>query len=115
MTKSTGMILLLIFTFFIMGCQKDTSPITNTNMPDWLINYTEEMQNDPSYYRTIVYRYEWKQTFVYHIMIPSSSCLYCELYKHDGTKIDFNDNQLTQDFMTNKKNEKIVWEWKGDL
>jgi len=112
MIKSTGMILLLIALFYLSSCQKDTSPITNIDTPDWLNSYIEEIQDEPSYIGTKVYRYEWKGSLVYHIEIPVSSCAYCEVYDQSGMKIEFKDDLMFQDFMNNKKNEVLVWEWK---
>ena len=110
MIKSLGLIALLITIFIQLNCQKDTSPITNMDTPEWLNSYIENIQDNPDYFGTKIYRYEWKENFVYHIMIPISSCAYCEVYNQSGTKIEFNNDTTFQDFLNNKKNEVIVWE-----
>jgi hypothetical protein len=82
--------------------------------PEWLNSYIEGIQDNPDYVGTKVYRYEWQENFVYHVMIPISSCAYCEVYNQSGTKIEFKDDNTFQDFLSNKKNEVIVWEWKDN-
>ena len=107
----TSMLLLVFFTLFLItGCQKDTSPIIIT--PDWLNRYIADIQDNPEYYGTKIYRYEWKEKIVYHVMIPISSCAYCDVYDQRGSKIKFKDDAAFQDFINNKKNEVVVWEWK---
>ena len=111
MVKYLKIFLFIIVFYNLCSCIKDTSPISTGDTPDWLNNYIENIQDNPDYFGTIIYRYNWKGNFIYHIMIPISSCAYCEVYYHSGEKIVFENNML-QDFMNNKKNEVIVWEWK---
>ncbi len=111
MVKYLSIFLFIIVFLCLSSCIKDTSPITTSDTPDWLNNYIENIKDDPSYFGTTIYRYSWKGNFVYHIMIPISSCAYCETYYFSGEKIVFANNMF-QDFMNNKKNEFIVWEWK---
>ena len=110
MIKYIGIISLLIAISIQFSCQKDTSPVIGT--PEWLKEYIEKIQGNPEYYGTKIYRYEWKEKIVYHVMIPISSCAYCEVYDQSGTKIEFKDDTTFQDFLSNKKNEVIVWEAK---
>ena len=111
MVKTLAIFLFIIVLLFLSSCIKDTSPIKTGDTPDWLNNYIENIKDDPSYIGTIIYRYNWKGNFVYYIMIPISSCAYCDVYYHSGEKIVF-DNNMLHDFMNNKKNEFIVWKWK---
>ena len=101
MIKSIIKIIFIIAFFYLSSCHKDTSPISNNDIPDWLNSYIEEMKDDPTYFGTKIYRYVWKRNFIYHIMIPLSSCAYCEVYDQSGTKIEFNDDLIFQDFLNN--------------
>jgi hypothetical protein len=114
MIKFITNILLLVFLFIQFSCQTDKTPITNLSTPEWLNSYIEEIQDNPDYYGTKIYRYEWREKFVYHVMIPISSCAYCEVYDQSGIKIDFRDDSNFQDFLNHKKNEVVVWEWKNN-
>ena len=114
MSGVSRMFLILFVISFLFGCQKDTSPITNVDTPEWLKNYIEDIQDNPNYLGTKIYRYEWKEKFVYHIWIPISSCAYCEIYNQKGEKISFKNDEEFQDFINKKKNEIIIWEWESN-
>src|SRR4030042_2776752 len=96
----------LFITF--MSCQKDNSvELFNyeRDTPVWLKEKIDSMSTNHYYYGTKVYRYEWNGEFTYHIMIPISSCAYCELYDQDGNKIQITDDDLFSDFQQNRRNE----------
>ena len=80
--------------------------------PIWLKEKIISMSTNHDYFGAKVFRYEWHDKFLYHIMIPISSCAYCELYDQNGNKINFSDDETFQDFLINKKNEILVWEWR---
>ena len=103
----------ILFIVFV-SCHKDISvePFNyERDTPAWLKVKIDSMSTNQYYTGTIVYRYEWNKELVYHIKIPLSSCAYCELFDHNGNRI-----QLTEetgfDFQENRSNEIIIWEWK---
>ena len=102
---------ILVSLFVLTSCQKENTvqtfnPVKDT--PAWLKVKIDSMETDPSYSGAIVYRYEWQKQFIYHIMIPISSCAYCELYLHDGSKVQPSESSLS-DFLKNRTNEIIIW------
>ena len=103
----------LSFFLFIafQSCQNSVeSTIYEKDSLHWLKVKIESLEANPDYVGSKVYRYEWNSNFVYHIMIPISSCAYRELYKSDGSKIQFTNNEMVNDFINNKKNEVLIWE-----
>lgn len=106
-------VLLIVFSgIFIYGCQKDTSPVNET--PTWLNNYIENIKEDPSYYGTVITRYEWKKKYYYDVDIPISSCIICDVYNQYGERMLWNDSSAT-DFVNNRKNGFVIWHWEGNL
>jgi hypothetical protein len=104
----------ILFYFTFIGCKKEN--VTETfdyqrDTPGWLKEKINLMSGDQQYHGTIVYRYEWKNQYIYYIFIPVSSCAYCELYYQDGSKVKFTNEISSQDFLDNKWNELIIWEW----
>jgi len=79
--------------------------------PPWLKTRIEQMEVEPTYMGTVIYRYDWHGAFVYDIKIPINSCAYCEVYNQQGHNIDLTNEKLLQDFFQNKRNEVLVWEW----
>jgi hypothetical protein len=77
--------------------------------PPWLKAKIDSIAAIPDHFGTTVYRYEWNGEFVYHIENLVSSCAYCELYDHNGIKLEFTNDETFQDFLENKKNEVVVW------
>jgi len=78
--------------------------------PEWLKTKIDTMSNHTDYYGTSVFRYEWNEDFIYHIMIPISSCAFCELYYENGNRTNIVSDVLFTDFVNNRKNETLVWE-----
>ena len=107
--------ILLSFFLFIafLSCQNSVeSTIYENNSLQWLNVKIESLTVHPDYVGSKVYRYEWNSNFVYHIMIPISSCAYCELYNSDGSKLIFTNDEKFSDFLKNKKNVVLIWERK---
>lgn len=103
-----------LFILAFSGCRKDTlvEPFDyERDTPVWLKEKIDSMSVDNRFVGTKVYRYEWKRNLMYHIMIPFSSCVYCELYYQSGNKPQLDQVEF-QDFLSNKKNATIIWEWK---
>lgn len=100
--------------FLLISCQKENViELFNyeRDTPEWLKAKIDSMSNHQDYYGTKVFRHEWKAKYIYHIVIPVSSCGYCDVYDQNGNKLQFaNDNEF-QDYLKNRKNEILVWEW----
>lgn len=102
----------IIFSF--ISCQEGniSEPFNYvSDTPSWLKDKIDNMSANPEYFGTKVYRYVWNNKFVYHIMIPIGSCGYCELYEQSGIKINFVNDAIFEEFLENKTNETLVWEW----
>ena len=104
------------FLFFtILSCQKDNSvePFNyERDTPVWLKEKIDSMSINHDYFGSKVYRYKWNNNYTFYIMIPISSCAYCDVYDQNGNKIKFTNDTMFNDFVNNKKNEVLVWEWK---
>ena len=59
-----------------------------------------------------VYRHTWHYNYVYYIYVGLSSCAYCEVYYENGSIVKFTNDNMLQDYLNNRKNEKLIWEWK---
>jgi hypothetical protein len=103
---------LSLATALCAGCQHDLGIESfefERDTPGWLKVRIEAMAVDPYYAGTVVYRHEWKGMFVYHVDIPLSSCAYCEVYDQAGNRIQFASDGALQDYLTNRRNELVVW------
>lgn len=101
----------------ITGCKRETSvePFNyERDTPTWLKEKINAYSQNKDYFGTKVFRYEWKSSTVYYFAIPISSCAFCDVYNANGIKIFFSSDQMIQDFLDNRKNEVLVWEWKSD-
>jgi len=98
----------------LMSCQDDgiTGPFDyHRDTPDWMKAKIDSISSIPNNVGTRVLRYEWRGEFIFYIEVPISSCAYCELYDQEGAKIQFTVPGTFEDFLLNKQNEIIVWEW----
>jgi hypothetical protein len=99
----------------VIGCNNEivTAPFNyERDTPVWLKAKIDSMSNNKDYFGTKVFRHEWKSNFIFYIYIPINSCAYCEVYDPNGNKIHFTDDAMFQDYIDNRKNEILVWEWK---
>ena len=108
--------LLIIFSFLMIvfiGCNNSVEPFNyERDTPAWLKVKIDSMSTNQLYHTSKVYRNTWHNSYTYYIFNPWSSCVYCELYYDNGDKIIFTDDEMIQDYMNNRKDEIIIWEWK---
>ncbi len=101
-------ILVILIIAFIFGCKKENNEIS---LPDWMQNMTDTLETNDYYWGSKIHRHEWKTNYYYHLEIPLSSCAYCNVYEENGKSVDW-EIENVEDYWENKKNEKIMWEWK---
>ena len=109
-----SILILALSAFLVVGCHTENAagPFDyERDTPVWLKAKIDSISDGPLAFGVRVYRYEWRGEFVYHIENPISSCAYCELYDQTGAKMQFPDNETFEDFLTNKKNRILIWEW----
>ena len=51
--------------------------------------------------------------FVYHIEVPTSSCMFCELYDQSGNRMYFQSQAEFEDYRHNRKNGVLVWQMRS--
>jgi hypothetical protein len=80
--------------------------------PQWLKIRIDSISTSTGHYYdlTKVYRYNWKDTYIYHFSIPLSSCVYCELYDQNGRKISAAVESSLKNILHNRKNEVLIWD-----
>jgi len=98
------------------GCEEESSIsgkeyiICGETNPDWFLNLIEEVESDTLYYAgSIIYQYEYSDSYFFHLTIPLSSCAYCRLYNCDGNIVEWSSETEFQDFLENRTNEIIIW------
>lgn len=106
--------IIIVITF--LSCKQDSvvEPFNyERDTPQWLKEKINYMSSHGDYYGTKVFRYELKRIFIYHFVIPVSSCSYCDVYNQQGTKIQFTGENEFQVYLNNRENELLIWEWKN--
>jgi hypothetical protein len=104
----------LLFTVLTYCQEKDTTKSFNyeRDTPAWLKARIDSISIDAKHYALAkVTRYEWKDKYVYHIYNGLSSCMYCELFYEDGNGVRFESEKEFQEFLKDRKDSLIVWEW----
>jgi hypothetical protein len=77
---------------------------------EWLKEWIKKAEiNENHYYDlSVIYLETFNSQPVFYIYISASSCLFCEVYYCDGTKVKFTTESLTE-FSNNLKKDKIIW------
>jgi hypothetical protein len=109
--------LCVLLSLVLVSCNKDSGvePYDYArDTPEWLKEKISVMSNDTTHFFAMakVYRYKWREALIYHISIPLSSCMYCELYDQNGNRIQFSNDVTLMDFLTNRSGEILIWESK---
>ena len=99
----------VLFLFiFLVSCEKEDTP--NIKIPDWLEPRIEELENWEHCYGCRLTRITFKNEYYYNVSCVFWSCgAYCELYDKNGRLVNEMDNFSFDDFITNKKDEVVLW------
>ena len=103
--------ILSLLSLLVISCYKDNSVEAPTGTPEWLQAKIDSMSQNQDYYGTTVYRYKWNGAYVYHIVIPISSCAFCDVYNQSGIKLQFANDAQFQEFLNNRTDAVLIWEW----
>jgi len=90
--------------------------ISKENLPEWLVGRINEIEamysKDVSIVKVRILKGEWKNSNVYFISDTYQSCLFCEVYQDDGTKIVWAANDIAFDnFCAKSKNWVLIYEF----
>ena len=109
MLKNFLIFLLLLFT--IIGCHSNLmeSYSYEKDTPVWLKVKIDSISTQKYYWGTNIFRYKWNNNYVFEFAIPSSSCMYCEMYYFNGTKVKFINDSTLQNYL--KTTTDNVWVW----
>jgi len=78
------------------------------DIPVWLKEKIKEMSLDEKRYTgTKVFKYEIDSVDVYSINNPWSSCMYCDLYYTDGSRLN---QEEIKTFIKEKDEPVLIWE-----
>ncbi len=80
--------------------------VPKKTLPSWLIAKVNKLET-PDAIEIKVCRGQWRNQTVYYIENPISSCMFCDLYYKNGTKIQLG-NELV-DFHKNSKNWVCIY------
>ena len=73
--------------------------------------YLEIYEKEPLTGATIeFFRGEWNKRTVYYWYHMLSSCMFCEVYYSDGTKIDWSNGENFEDFFAKKGNWVLIYQ-----
>ena len=104
----------------ILSCQSKVVEQNNYDFkrdnPEWLKTkiYSIAKSGDEYYHGTVVNRYKWNDTLIYEFDTPLNSCKLCEVYYFNGTKTNFSDDSLVQNYLTTRTDKFIVWKREAD-
>ena len=93
-----------------LGCHRSAITETSKNIPEWLQKTIDNLSNNRRNIGTKIYRYEWNEEYIYDLVDPSSSCIYCQIFDRNGKKIKF-DYDTYKKFVEERKNSVLIWEW----
>lgn len=100
--------LILIFAFFLFSCDKDEIP--DSEIPEWLEPRIEELKTSEQHcWSCNITRYKYNDNYYYNVYCGYWSCMFCEFYDSNGKLVDESEDFNFEDFLTNKKEETIIW------
>lgn len=84
--------------------------ICGVKNPDWFMVLIEEIESDSLYYGgSIIYQHEYEGSYLFHLNIPLSSCVYCRLYDCAGNLVEWSSTEEFEDYLQHRTNETVVW------
>jgi hypothetical protein len=107
--------ILLVFSLIlilILGCNSNVIEPYNyeKDTPEWLKEKINSIaiSNMPYYHMAEVNRYKWNNDFIFQFDIPVSSCLLCEVYYYNGTKVNFANDSTVQNYLLKRTNKLLI-------
>jgi len=87
--------------------------VPKKDLPGWVLIKINEIETLPlpSSQKTQIFVCEWKNRPVYFILGPLLSCLFCEAYHKDGTRIEWTSQSELDNFLRASKNWVIIYEF----
>ena len=91
-----------------------TSLMAKKDLPDWLAEKVTNLEKDVppmSVYK--VYQCKWKSQTVYNIYNNFSSCILCDTYYADGSRIEWEKAADAEDFCDKSTDWKCIYVIEG--
>ncbi len=109
--KITMIILVFLIYTGYTNCQTEDStakPVNADEVPEWLMEKIKILSLDEKRYgMSSIFRYDSDSTVIYWINNPLSSCIYCELYHADGSRLNEGE---TKEFIDQKGEPILIWQ-----
>lgn len=106
------LLFILLAVLVFVSCEnREPDPVI---VPDWLELRLIELENSGDCYGCTVQRWTYKEEFFYHLYCSYWSCSDCEIYRYDGSLVDW---ELIDhvDFDANKARPEIIWQCGDEL
>ncbi|WP_320110753.1 hypothetical protein [Draconibacterium orientale] len=104
---------IMLFFLALLSCEdREPEPIV---VPNWLKPRLVELENSGECYGCRVQRWTYNGEYFYHLYCDYWSCSNCEVYKSNGTLVEWGVTADPVDFEANKYRPTIVWECGDEL
>lgn len=100
-----------LFLAFVACEDREPEPVI---VPDWLKPRLTEFESSEDCMACKVQRWTYKEEYFYRVYCSYWSCLDCEIYRYDGTLVDWTLIDHA-DFDANKSRPMIIWECGDEL
>jgi hypothetical protein len=97
----------------LLGCKNNVVEPYNyeKNTPTWLTAKIDSIAISDRTYDlfTEVYRYKWNNNFTFQFVNGLNSCMFCQVYFYEGTKVNFVNDSTLQNYLQNRTNKFLIW------
>ena len=105
------MFLLFLLVAFISCEDREPQAVL---VPEWIKPRLAELDNSGDCVGCTVQRWTYREEYYYHLYCNYWSCLDCEIYRYDGTLVDWTLIDHA-DFDANKSRPAKIWECGDEL
>lgn len=98
----------IFFLFFLISCEEKEQ--VEYNIPNWLKQRLETMESSDSCTGCTVQRSTYNKEYYYHLYCSHWSCSHCEVYRYDGTLVEWGEKLSLAEWLENRTQLEILWE-----
>jgi hypothetical protein len=101
--------LLIVFFIVISAVSCENREQAPKIVPSWLQPRLEELENSGNCYGCSVQRSTYENEYYYHLYCSYWSCSHCEVYRQDGTIVEWSEEFPLSSWLEKRQQVILIW------
>lgn len=107
-------LLILLFVAIVVTSCENREPAEHL-IPEWINPRLIELENTDACHGCTLQQSTYNDEFYYHLYCSYWSCSHCEVYRYDGTLVEWSEDFPLSDWLENRTQLNILWQCGDEL